>query len=257
MKKILILYFSGAGTTQKVAQLIQKAIQNKCEAEICAVEDAGGLDLNQYDGVMIGTPVYHAAPARLIMDFFRAMEPLQEPIPAFVYNTRALWSCNTNRILAKELERKNIITILSREYRGPASDGSLLMPSIQRFFEFEKQLWPKIQNDCRLYLRMLKLNAVKGHIPKFRFGSIVNAPNKLAGQIATLPIHLHKNKCTRCGGCIKNCPHKVLRRDDSGYPIRMAKGCENCYRCIHHCPAMALSLSKRKTPNKLLQSGVK
>ena len=53
MKKILILYFSGAGSSKKVAELMYDNIKEKCDAQIYAVdtiESAFEADLNSADG---------------------------------------------------------------------------------------------------------------------------------------------------------------------------------------------------------------
>jgi len=253
MKKILILYFSGTGATKKVAKLMYSFLSKICTTDIFSIENHTDFDINDYDALIIGTPVYHAAPSYVATDYFDSLSPLVKTTPAFIYNTRATWSCNTNRILAKQIQGKNIITIMDKDYRSPASDGSLIVPFIQRFFEFEKNLKQKINLDCNAFLKLLKKGAPQGYIPRFRFSSVINAPNKLAGQLTTFKIHLHREKCNKCGKCIDNCPHSALDKDSSGYPVFIAKNCENCYRCIHHCPQMALSLSKRNAPKKLLK----
>jgi menaquinone-dependent protoporphyrinogen IX oxidase len=106
MKRILILYFSGAGSTKKVAELMRETLAAQCDVELRAFEDAAEMDLNAFDGLILGTPVYHAAPSRIVTGYFKRMSPLRENIPAFIYNTRGLYSCNTNRILAKQVREK-------------------------------------------------------------------------------------------------------------------------------------------------------
>ena len=255
MKKVLILYFSGAGATKKIARLMFAHLKEKYTVELRSFEAAGKLHLNEYDAFIIGTPVYHAAPSYVVLDFIKTMLPMKRAAPAFLYNTRATWSCNTNRILAKKLLEKNVITIMDRDYRSPDSDGSLIVPFVRRFFQFERQIREKVARDCDIFLSRLDTPGIKkGYIPHFRVSSIINAPNKLAGQLITFPILLHRDHCTRCGRCIRSCPHHAWKRDTQGYPVFQRKKCENCYRCIHHCPAKALSLSKRRRPKKLLYS---
>lgn len=253
MEKILILYFSGAGATKKVAELMYSFIPQTCTADFFSFESTADFNMNDYDAFIIGTPVYHAAPSHVVTNYFDSISPLIKSTPAFIYNTRATWSCNTNRILAKQIQGKNIITIMDKDYRSPASDGSLIVPFVQRFFEFERNLKPKITLDCTAFLKLLQKDTTRGYIPHFRLSSAINAPNKLAGQLITFKIQLHRDKCTKCGKCIENCPHNALDKDNLGYPAFIKKNCENCYRCIHHCPQMALSLSKLNVPKKVLK----
>lgn len=249
--KILVLYFSGVGSTRKVAELIQDCLLHtkNCIVDLYSIENCVAINFITYDAFIIGTPVYHGAPSNIVNNYFNSLPPLSKKIPAFIFNTRALCSCNTNRLLAKQLLRKNIITIKDRDYRTPASDGALILPFIKRFFCYEKNIYTKIHLDCMDFLERLQTKRLYGYVPRFRFSSVINAPNKFMGQMITFKIFLHQDKC---GRCIKNCPHYAWERTKSGYPLFNSAKCENCYRCIHHCPAKALSLSKYSTPQKLL-----
>jgi len=252
LKSILVLYFSGVGSTKKVAELICNELLKSCKVDIFSIESREIPNINNYDALVVGTPTYHAAPARVMMSYLDALPPLAKKIPAFVYNTRGLCSLNTNRILAKELKKKNITTIIDRTYRSPASDGSILAPFIKRFFEFEKGIYKKINRDCAEFIGLLNSDNPKSYIPRFKFGSIINAPNKAVGQFFTFKIYLHKGKCSKCGYCIKQCPHSVFSTGANDYPLFNSKKCENCYRCVHHCPYLALSLRKRVELKKSL-----
>jgi len=253
MKKILILYFSGVGATKRVAEIMHSRISLSCNADILSVESKDIPAIQDYDALIIGTPVYHAAPAKVLMYYLDTLPRLSKKAPVFIYSTRGLCSLNTHRIMAKKLQTKNIITVMDRVYRSPGSDGTLFIPFVKRFFEFEKDIDRKINQDCSDFLRLLDGGQMKGYIPKFRLGSIINAPNKAAGLLITVKIHLHKNKCIKCGLCIKKCPHKSFRADKNGYPVLDSKKCDNCYRCVHNCPNASLSLSKRRTPKKQLK----
>ncbi len=252
--KILILYFSGTGSTKWIAELMQSCLLHSeiCTADLFSVENSTNLNLIDYDAFIIGTPVYHGAPSNMIKKYFDLLSPLSKRTPAFIFNTRAWCSCNTNRLLAKQLLKKNIITVKDRDYQTPASDGALILPVYKKFFTFEKNIHAKIHRDCMDFLEQLRAEQLYGYIPRFRFSSIINSPNKLMGQMITFKIFLHQDKCVKCGRCIQNCPHHALKRSKSGYPLFLIAKCENCYRCIHHCPAKALSLSKRTTPKKVL-----
>jgi len=252
MKKILILYFSGVGATKKIAELIHLKLSQNCTVDIFSIEDKNIPTIDTYDALIVGTPVHHAAPAKALLHYFEMLPKLATKLPAFLYCTRAMTSLHTNRILSQKLKSKNITTILDKEYRSPASDGSIIAPFIKRFFEFEKNLDTKINTDCLNFLELLNTNKMQDYTPRLRFGSILNAPNKLAGQRTTLKIYLHKDKCIKCDCCMKQCPHFSFSIDNLGYPLHHSKNCVNCYRCIHHCPKTALSLSKRRTPRKLL-----
>lgn len=255
MANILILYFSGVGVTKKIAELMKRHLSKNHTIELHSIEEHFdcNINLNCYDALIIGTPVYHAAPAKTLIDYFNIIDPLTKTTPAFIYNTRALYSCNTNRILAKQIKRKNIITVMDRKYRGPATDGTLLLPFVRRFWKYEKTLEDKIMYDCNLFLQQLNNRKVEENFPPFAFSGILNAPNKLAGTFITFRIYLHKDKCMKCGKCIQNCPYNAFSISSNNYPEFLRENCKNCFRCIHHCPSKALSLSKKNTYKKLLK----
>ena len=253
MKKILILYFSGVGATRKIAELMYTRLSQDCATDIFSLESKETPHMNEYDALIVGTPVYHGAPSKIVMRYWETMPRLTKETPVFIYNTRGLGSFNTNRILSRKLHQKNVITVMDKEYRCPASDGTIITPFIKRFYEFENDIEKKIESDCADFLALLQKAELQGYLPRFRLGSIINAPNKLAGQLITIKIHLHKDRCSKCGNCVKHCPHSALFTNKDGYPCHSSRSCENCYRCIHHCPKLALSLSKRRTPKKLLR----
>ena len=228
-------------------------MSQNCVADIFSMEDKSTPCIDDYDALIIGTPVHHGAPSPIFMRYCEMMPQLVKETPAFIYSTCGLNSFNTNQIISRKLSQKNIVTIMDRDYRGPASDGAIIAPFIKRFFEFEKDIEKKIESDCAVFLDLLKKVEPQGYIPRFRLGSIINAPNKLAGWLVTLKIYLHKNKCARCGKCIEQCPNSAFFFDKNGYPFYSSKNCENCYRCIHHCQNAALSLSKCRTLKKLLR----
>lgn len=254
MKKILILYFSGAGATLNSIKYMQTCINNitGCSAYIHQMENDLEENINNYDALIIGTPCYHCSPCNALVSFFSKLPKLTSKIPAMIFNSYSLFSCNTNRITAKIIREKNIITIYDTAYRSPASDGTLITPFIKRFFEFEKNIYEKINADCNKFVSIIN-EEYTGDIPHFKISSIFNAPNKLIGHLMTFNIYIHQDKCVKCDKCINDCPHHALYKNKENYPAFIKARCENCYRCIHHCPKNALSLRRDKTPVKTLR----
>ena len=252
--KLLILYFSAVGATKEVAKIMERNLSEH-EVGCYSVEEEILKDFSSYDALIVGTPTHHAAPAELVINYIDAIPVQSRKIPTLVFNTKGLASCHTNRILAKKLLCKNLITIYEADYVAPASDGSLFLPKVKRFFKFEKDIEEKIIQDCTRFLELVSSQngEVTAKIPPIRFSSFINAPNKFGSQFVKMKIHLHQNSCTKCNLCIKNCPYHAIDRDEKGYPIIVKAKCTNCYRCIHSCPARALGLWKKKKHSKLLK----
>ena len=252
--KILILYFSGVGATKKIAKMMAKELSNQ-DVEIYSIEEKSFKDFSCYDALIIGTPTHHAEPAQVLVDYIDELPVQEKQIPTFVFNTKELASCHTNRILAKNLLSKNLIAIYDADYVAPASDGSLIAPRINRFFRFEKNIESKVARDCVNFVELVKSqkDEIVVRMPAIRFSTFINAPNKFGSSFFKMSIHLHQDICTKCYQCIKGCPYNAFKKETSGFPIVMKKKCTNCYRCIHQCPKQALSLFKNKKHKRVIK----
>ena len=258
--KILILYFSGVGATKKIAEMMASSLSDH-EVKLYSVEEKVFKDFSCYDALIVGTPTYHASPAQFLMDYIDAIPVQNQQLPTFVFNTKGLASCETNRILAKKLLSKNLITIYEADYLAPASDGSLFVPQIKRFFKFEKDVGLKVIRDCTHFLQSVHAqqllhtqeDKVTAKIPPIRFSTFINAPNKFGSSFVKMNIHLHQDTCIKCNLCIKGCPYDAFTISEALFPVVIKDKCTNCYRCIHHCPTQALSLFKKKKHKRVLK----
>lgn len=250
MSKIAIIYFSGVGNTKYVASLIFNSLKSIHNVEIFSIEKLPcDFDINNYERVVIGFPTIHSAPVKPIMEFISHLQPGKKKIPIFIFTTCGLYSMNTLRIFAVKCYEKNLIPVMNKSYRCAATDGILLAPFVNMWFYHEKGLDERVNRDS---LYFTSLNTYKPNIPRLKLYGIINYPNKWLGQHFRIKIYLHNDKCIKCGRCIKNCPTKAFQKNDQEYLTCNTNKCINCYRCIHHCPQLALSLSKRKTPQKTL-----
>lgn len=250
--KILILYYSGVGNTEMVATGVFKILTGAHEVELLSIEKLPmDISLMVYDAFVIGFPTIHSAPAKPILDFLHQIEVLQKPVPTFLFTTCGLYSANTLRIFAQKCVLKNFIPVLCKSYRCAATDGILIVPSMNIWFCHERRLDEKIQIDVRSFLGLLNQPLV-AHLPRFKFYSILNYPNKFLGQRFSPKIVVHIKNCVSCGKCVRNCPVHCIHEGSQGHPLIDNQSCIHCYRCIHHCPNRALSLSKKHPPSKTL-----
>ena len=73
MKKILIVYYSSTGNTEKMAKLVEEGIKQEEElvVETKKVEEVKLEELLKADGIIIGSPTYYgsmAAPIKELLD---------------------------------------------------------------------------------------------------------------------------------------------------------------------------------------------
>jgi ferredoxin len=221
---------------------------------IKSIEDrTNNFDLNEFDNFIIGFPTYHSSPSQSILSFITSMEPLSNEKPVYLFTTCGLYSANTLRIFSKECIKKKFIPVLHRSFRCPATDGTLLTPNIKLWFEFEKDINSLIEREVQKIFHAFSHDQHKIQIPRFKLYSIINFPNKLAGNYLYKPsIYLHSSRCTKCGKCKKDCPNHCFVSNKEEFPTYEKDNCEHCYRCIHHCQSKALSLNKKKIVRRQL-----
>mgnify|MGYP000536497833 CR=1 FL=1 len=71
MAKVGIVYYSRTGHTEKMAQFVLEGVKKeKIEVEIKKVEDTKIEDLLEWDGIIVGSPVYYGIVAAPIKDLF-------------------------------------------------------------------------------------------------------------------------------------------------------------------------------------------
>ncbi len=59
MKKILVLYYSRTGNTEKMANAISEGAQNIGNVEVELNFHVDAESLNNYDAIIVGAPTYH------------------------------------------------------------------------------------------------------------------------------------------------------------------------------------------------------
>ncbi|MCW3995540.1 MAG: flavodoxin domain-containing protein [Candidatus Bathyarchaeota archaeon] len=59
MKKLLILYYSRSGNTERMAQAIAAGVQSYPEVEVDLNYHIDASELKNYDAILIGAPTYH------------------------------------------------------------------------------------------------------------------------------------------------------------------------------------------------------
>lgn len=248
METFLILYFSGVGNTKAVADIMNRYAEKRVKVELYSIEKLPtNFKIENYSAIVIGSPTYHSEPAQPIINFLESLNS-EKKIPAFLFTTCGLYSENCLRMLAKKCLNHNIVPVHTVSYRCAATDGILIAPFMNCWFESEKNIEQKIKNDFDLFCCKLKAS-YSASIPKPKWYTLLNCPNKMLGKAATFSIYIHKERCIKCGKCKKDCPQSAIDMID--YPLISREKCMNCYRCIHHCPVLALSLSKRKPIQKV------
>jgi flavodoxin len=111
--KTCVLYFSMTGNTRRFAEAISDALN----IPVFDVNDAELSAVNDFDTLILGTPVHGSNPSKGILSFIDRL-PDGKGKRAVLFCTCRLWKGRTFGKLKKELKKKNYETILSVSKRG-------------------------------------------------------------------------------------------------------------------------------------------
>ena len=112
--KACILYFSQTGNTRKFAEAISDSLKIPAVFDLTNTEPSV---VNDYDVIMIGTPVHGFNPAIEASAFVTSL-PEGKGKRAILFCTHRLWKGKTFGKLKKELKKKGYSTILCVAVNG-------------------------------------------------------------------------------------------------------------------------------------------
>ena len=252
MKKILIIYNSGAGSTRTIAEVYCTILLNEYQVDIMPVKTPFNYDvLNGYDLIIFGFPCYHCDFSGLMKVFLDRMPKQTQKVKAFAFLTYGLYGGNTLRKFIKICREKNIHVEDYAGYRSPATDGSLMLPPFPFMFRYERRITFNLKKDIGKVKRIINSDGFLSKLPKYKFYTILNYPNEYFGKKLRMTIKVREDACTKCYRCIKQCL-KHCWTENGSYPVFDKTNCDTCYRCIHQCPQQALIFSKRTITKKKL-----
>lgn len=83
--KVAIIFLSKHGTTNKVAHDIS-SLMNTIDVSIIDIENEKNIDISEYDGIILGAPVYAGKISKVMHDFIGQNEKLlmTKPLGIFV-----------------------------------------------------------------------------------------------------------------------------------------------------------------------------
>ncbi len=110
---VCVLYFSRTGNTKRLAE----AISDSLESPIFDMANSNPLDFNDFDVLILGTPVNGSRPAPEVMSFIKRM-PEGKGKKAILFCTYALMKGSTLKTMEEELTKKGYMSILSVSKRG-------------------------------------------------------------------------------------------------------------------------------------------
>lgn len=116
--KVLILYYSQTGNTKKIAMAIKEGMEMEgAKVEIMKIKDAKAEDLDKYELVGIGSPVWDGAEPPNVRRFIEEL-PKQKDKKAFLFCTHGVMPEHYFPFVARRLKNKGFLVIGMRDWFG-------------------------------------------------------------------------------------------------------------------------------------------
>lgn len=240
--KGILFYFSGTGNTKWVADLIENKFSKLGniihKVSIENIDDDIFMKINNYDFIIIGTPIYAEMGPKLVQDFVNNMPKVKKSIKCMVYSTQgANVAC----------EPENMHKVLSCKGYDVVVKANIKMINNYYFSVGKKPT--KVDMENILTNAEKKVDII---IDKFSTGETylenISKTRLLFGKIISkgfnkfLPKLSNNIKCTehciKCGMCVRNCPKGNIVFENGG--IVFHSNCILCLRCIYICPSNAI-----------------
>ena len=248
--RIWVAYFSPAGTTMQVAEIIaEEARRHGRSAHLLNLTDPETDTGDIYGGfssgdiLFVGSPTYALHPLPRVMDFISALPQTPGAFAAPFVTYGGVTSGVALHDMAKDLEAKNLGLLGGIKV---VALHSLLWQSDAPFGKGrpDAQDAAKIQEFVRIVL-----NKAGEPSPGLLSPEVLNYQGdivKQAAEQASLqnlknmfpPIELDNDACTQCGVCEEACPTANITL--SPFP-EFSDRCVLCFNCIRLCEPEALT----------------
>lgn len=248
VKRVIQVYFSPTGSTQKIIKEITEGLEidDKVEYDLTKPEIRADfqLQLESYDLLLVKVPVYEEQLPEILKPALKNIKgDSQLAVTTATYGNIAygITIDQLNKIL-----RENGLNILgSAAFIGEHSfsnpelkiavgrpdDDDLMKAEI-----FGRNMANKIYHfDEKINMSQIK---VEGSLPLI--SKIL--PQGSINMFADLP-QIDQTKCNECGSCIEFCPVQAI--DSSDYNIQ-GEDCIRCFACVKKCPNQARTIDIKK-----------
>lgn len=243
--KGIICYYSGSGNTRLACQYIQNTINN-VKFDLFNITRGSLPELSGYDVAGFATFTDFLDPPYLFLDFMDKL-PVQDNMPAFVFNTYGFVNGKTCYTLGKRATARGFKVVAGHSLHMPES----YPPMIAGGHGNEQAPDDKELDKFKMFVSHME--DIFGLLGSGRGAEIKEAGFSLISRI--LPQLSRKRSrndmglkyvdtelCDECGICAKICPYAAIKLDPK--PVFTMEKCYGCWSCYNHCPNKAIYTKK-------------
>ena len=239
MKVIDFYYFSGTGNTLLVVKKMKETFEKEgINVNLHKIEDCNPKNINLDHIIGIAFPVAIFSTYPFVWEFIYGL-PRSKGTKIFMVDTLGGFSGGIVGPVKKIVQNKGY---------NPIGAYEILMP-INIFFVQDNET-----NESKVLKGLMEaekyaLDIINGTANWGRVPVLSDAMNLFSiGTLKITGINLHqklflfdpdKQKCSKCGICLKICPVENIKSDHTEYP-KHGLNCQYCLRCVSFCPKGAI-----------------
>ncbi|HET6419197.1 MAG TPA: EFR1 family ferrodoxin [Geobacteraceae bacterium] len=245
MVKTVIVYFSQGGATSRVAGAIAAGLQSmQHQVDIVNMNEGKQPNLDDYDFLGIGLPVYIFRPPFKVTDYLKRL-PALNGLPVFVFLTYGTLPGETGNKVRSALTKKGAKEVGYFKARG----ADYFFGYLKRGYLFSPDHPTASELDAaQAFGRRVAERLARG-------GSVIDERDRPPSMVYRLERFLtnrwfvknmysmlffvKSKKCNSCGICMKVCPAGNITGDGKGHPV-WGRKCMLCLYCEMKCPAEAI-----------------
>ena len=249
MRKGIIVYFSQAGSTQKIAQTIHRGMSQRLEqCDIARLKEIQPKDLKNYDLIGLGSPVWCSRPSLNMLAFIEGF-PSLEGKHGFYFCTHGALPGQAISEAVLALRGKDLTVVGWADWYGNVflpympkpyyTDGHPDAIDLKEAGEFGIEM---AERSLRISQGATDLIPI---LPEGRdyleiYGeSIPSTMSKDWADTRAREFKINEEKCTRCMLCVDNCPANNIDFSVSP-PVFKTTKCWRCWYCEQICPEGAI-----------------
>ncbi len=241
--RAIVIYFSQTGNTRRIAEAIYRGLNSQhLPADMIPLSKVKPADLERYDLLGFGHPVFFWKPPLNVRRFIDSLPPL-EGRKAFVFCTWGTHKSSALSVTAKMLSQRGLQILGTFDARGFDSYPIYKRMGLGFGHPDEKELAAAREFGADLARKVKTDEATRVALPRVIFHLLPLLPSDWLKSSRLFPkVRLSQEACDGCGECIAFCP--VSNIEMFSYPI-LGDDCLKCYHCTEACPRTALSATWR------------
>ncbi len=256
--KTPLFYFSGTGNTRWAAGVLAEELQRLgIQTDLHSLEFPEAADpdkiaeiLAASEHIILGYPTYGSDMPRVVRDFISRLPETGGGKKLSVFCTHASFTGDGNVYFRKALAAKgyhlgrSFQVALTTNFNVAVFPFSLFPPHSGAKLEKRKQKARAKLARMASAIRDDKPH-LEGTLPhQIILGAIQRHLFRAAERSLPKKFHFIKQRCIKCGACVKNCPVKNWSFDSDG-ELRGTGKCFLCFRCYNSCPTLAINFGRK------------